>query len=112
MNPSGLNEIFAETHEDLAVSARAKDLSFPLRKESDLNTGSSEENEENHSKSPQVNAKKQKKKLVVAPHKKRKVARSQTQGLDQLASCMEKIAVATLKKQELVVERDLKREAI
>ena len=52
-----LNEIFAQTHEDLAVSARAADLWFSLNKESDLNTSSSEENEENHSKSPQVNAK-------------------------------------------------------
>ena len=50
------------------------------------------------------------KKLVVAPHKKRKVARSQAQGLSQLASGMEKIAAATLKKQELVAERDLKQE--
>ena len=48
--------------------------------------------------------------LVVVPHKKREVARSQTQGLSQLASGMEKIAAATLKKQELVLERDLKRE--
>ena len=48
------------------------------------------------------------KKLVLAPHKKRKVAWSQTQGLSHLASGMEKIAVATLKKQELVVERDMK----
>ena len=40
--------------------------------------------------------KKRIKKLVVAPHKKRKVARSQTQGLSQLASGMEKIAAATL----------------
>ena len=48
--------------------------------------------------------------LVVVPRKKREVARSQTQGLSQLASGMEKIAAATLKKQELVLERDLKRE--
>ena len=48
------------------------------------------------------------KKLVLAPYKKRKVVWSQTQGLSHLASGMEKIAAATLKKQELVVERDMK----
>ena len=106
-----LNEIFAEAHENLAASARAEDLSFSLNEESDLSTSSSEENEENHIKSPQVNGEEtQKKKLVTAPHKKRKLARSQTQGMSQLASGMEKIAAAALKKQELLVERDLKRE--
>ena len=54
--------------------------------------------------------KKRRKKLIVAPHKRRKAARSQTQGLSQLDSGMEKIAAATLKKQELIVKRDLKRE--
>ena len=44
-----LNEFFAETHEDLAVLARAEDLLFSLNEESDLNTSSCEENEENHS---------------------------------------------------------------
>ena len=33
-----LNEIFAEKQKDLAVSARAEDLSFSLNEESDLNT--------------------------------------------------------------------------
>ena len=76
-----LNEIFAETPEDLAVSAKIEDSSFSLNEESNLNSSSSEENEENHSKSPQVNTEgTEKKKLVVATHKKRKVVRSQTQG--------------------------------
>ena len=45
------------------------------------------------------------------PQKKnRKAAWSQIQGSSQLASGMEKIAAATMKKQELVVKRDLKRE--
>ena len=51
-----LNETFTETHEDLSVSAGAKDLSFNLNEESDLNTSSSEGNGENRSKSAQVNA--------------------------------------------------------
>ena len=50
----------------------------------------------------------QKKKPVVAPQKERKVARSQTQGLSNLASAMRKTETTTLKIQELVVERDLK----
>ena len=37
------------------------------------------------------------------------MAMSQAQGLSQLTSGMEKIAAATLKNQEIVVERDLKR---
>ena len=39
---------------------------------------------------------------------KRNMARLQTQGLSQLASSMEKIAAAVLKKHELVVKGDLK----
>ena len=53
-----LNEIFAETHEDLAVSTRAEDLSFSLNEESDLNTSLSEKNEENHHRSVQKKQKK------------------------------------------------------
>ena len=65
-----LNEMFAETHKNLAVSARA-DLLFPLNKESDLNTTLSEENEKKtktktnkrkHTKSLQVNAEETQKK--------------------------------------------------
>ena len=64
------NEMFAETHKNLAVSARA-DLLFPLNKESDLNTTLSEENEKKtktktnkrkHTKSLQVNAEETQKK--------------------------------------------------
>ena len=61
----------------------------------------------NHHRSMQK--KRRKRKLVLAPHKKRKVVRLKTQALCQLASGMEKIAAATLKKLELAVERDLKR---
>ena len=65
-----LNEMFAETHKNLAVSARA-DLLFPLNKESDLNTTLPEENEKKtktktnkrkHTKSLQVNAEETQKK--------------------------------------------------
>ena len=56
------NEIIAETHEELVASARTEDLLFSLNEESDLNTSSSEENTENHSKSPQVNAEETQKK--------------------------------------------------
>ena len=65
-----LNEMFAETHKNLAVSARA-DLLFPLNKESDLNTTLSKENEKKtktktnkrkHTKSLQVNAEETQKK--------------------------------------------------
>ena len=48
-----LNEMFAETHKNLAVSARA-DLLFPLNKESDLNTTLSEENEKKKQKQKQT----------------------------------------------------------
>ena len=57
-----MNKIFAETHEELVVTARAEDLSPPPNKGFDLNTSSSEGNEENHSKSPQINAEKTQKK--------------------------------------------------
>ena len=106
-----LNEIFAETHEDLTVSGRAEDLSFSLNEESDLNTSSSEESEENHSNSTQINAEeKPKKKTSCCTAQKEKSCRSLTQELSQLANGMEKIAAVTLKKQELPVERDLKQE--
>ena len=64
---------------------------------------------ENHHKGIQ---KKRRKRLVAAPYRKRKVARSETQGLSQLGSGMWEIVAATLKKQELVVERDLKLEGM
>ena len=51
-----LNEMFAETHKNLAVSARA-DLLFPLNKESDLNTTLSEENEKKKQKQKQKQTK-------------------------------------------------------
>ena len=68
------NEIFVETHEDLAASARAEDLSFFLNEESDLSTSSSEENEENHIKSPQVNGEEtQRKKTSCSTTQKEKI---------------------------------------
>ena len=69
-----LNEIFAEAHENLAASARAEDLLFFLNEESDLSTSSSEENEENHIKSPQVNGEEtQRKKTSCSTTQKEKI---------------------------------------
>ena len=94
------NKFLAETHEDLAVSAREEDLLSPLNVEPDFKTSLSGENEENNiNRHRSMQKKRRKKELVVALQLKRKVARSQTQGLSQLASGMEKIAAATLKKQ-------------
>ena len=110
-----LYETFAETYEDLEQKiyrySRAEDLSFSLNEESDWSTSLPEENVENHGKSPQVNAEERQKKTSYCTAQKEKSGKVADTRMSQLVCVLEKIAAATtLKDQELVVERDLKRE--
>ena len=50
------------------------------------------------------------KKTVAAPHKKRKVVRSQQQALSHLAASVEQLASSAAKNQRLTTEADLKRD--
>ena len=49
------------------------------------------------------------KKLVVAPHRKRKVVRSQNQALSKIAKGMEDLAGAQNKRTKLMIETNKKR---
>ena len=52
------------------------------------------------------------KKLVVAPHRKRNVVRSQNQVLSKIAKGMEDLAGAQIKKTKLMIKADKKRDEL
>ena len=52
------------------------------------------------------------KKLVVAPHRKRNVFRSQNQVLSKIAKGMEDLAGAQIKKTKLMIKADKKRDEL
>ena len=55
-----------------------------------------------------VEEKDKKKKTLVAPHKKRKIAFSQQQALSQIAVSVDQLASVQMKNHELSLESDLK----
>ena len=52
------------------------------------------------------------KKLVVAPHRKRNVVRSQNQALSKIAKGMEDLAGAEIKRTKLMIKADQKRDEL
>ena len=52
------------------------------------------------------------KKLVVAPHRKRNVVRSQNQALPKIAKGMEDVARAQIKRTKLMIQADKRRDEV
>ena len=118
-----LNEVFAETNEELLLAGESADLSFvrefegdsqdEIENKPDHSEDSDLENVENPDEEDEnVNVPKNnlKAKLVAAPHIKRKAVRSQNQALSNLAHGVEHIAASQMKRHRLTMEADLKRD--
>ena len=114
-----LNPVFAETNVPLDLVADSADISLDDNEsdtQHDINESDAESDEEEeklanhkeHDPNVENNCSKSKPKLVVAPHKKRKVVRSQNQGLSQLAKSMEELASSQIKRAKLMIEADRK----
>ena len=118
-----LNPVFTETNEDLEITGNSADVSFSLN-EGDDESDISEKESSQESDSSGVNnedvpgneetpcSSKAKTKLVVAPHKKRKVVRSQNQALSRMAKGMEDLASSQIKRAKLMIEADRKRDEL
>ena len=118
-----LNLVFTATYEDLEITWNSADISFSLN-EGDNESGISEKESSQESDSSGVNNKdvpgdeettcssKGKTKLVVAPHKKRRVVRSQNQALSHMANVMEDLPSSHIKRAKLMIEADRKRDEL
>ena len=112
-----INEIFAETNAELQLASGAKYVSFSNDielYEDDRSTSESESTNDDEELETMENTqtKAKVKKVVAAPHKKRKAVRSQQQALSHLAASVEQMANSQMKKHRLSMEADLKRDAM
>ena len=117
-----INLILAETNEEINPTSSALQTSFVNRDESDLESGSAdeegiEEHDENENEgettSSSTAAKKIKqpaKKLVAAVHQKRSQMRSNKQALSELARAMQNMAESQTKRLKMTLEAEEKRE--
>ena len=118
-----LNLVFTATYEDLEITGNSADISFSLN-EGDDESDISEKEYSQESDSSGVNnedvpgdeettcSSKGKTKLVVAPHKKRRVVRSQNQALSHMANGMEDLPSSQIKRAKLMIEADRKRDEL
>ena len=118
-----INPILAETNEDINPTSSALQTSFVNRDESDLESGSEDEegieehDDENENEGETTScstaAKKIKqpaKKLVDAVHQKRSQMRSNKQALFELARAMQNMAESQTKRLKMTLEAEEKRE--
>ena len=122
-----VNPFFTESNAELNLTESAGDLSdFSFSESSDEEVAMSSSSEESDEVQAQVGevdflmearntikvTKKstKNKKLVVAPHKKRKTVRSNQQALSHLASSVERIAESQIKQFKAAEQTDLKRD--
>ena len=118
-----INPILAETNKEINPTSSALQTSFVNRDESDLDSGSEDEegieehydeNEnEGETTSTSTAAKKIKqpaKKLVAAVHQKRSQVRSNKQALSELARAMQNMAESQTKRLKMTLEAKEKRE--
>ena len=112
-----LNLIFTETNEDLEITGNSADVTFSMNKGDDENdifekeslqesdsSGVNNENVPGDEETP-CNSK-AKMKLMVASHKKLKVAQSQNQALSHMAKSMEDFASSLIKRAKLMIDAD------
>ena len=122
-NFTDINPILAETNEEINPTSSALQTSFVNRDESDLESGSEDEegieehDDENENEgettSSSTAAKKIKrsaKKLVAAVHHKRSQVRSDKQALSELAKAMQNMAESQTKRLKMTLEAEEKRE--
>ena len=119
-----LNTIFSGKNESFHLAEGNEDLSFNLHNDSidsdDENSFQKSDEESLHEEGEQnvirratketpVNGDK---KLVVAPHRKRNIVRSQNQALSKIAKRMEDLAGAQTERTKLMIEVDRKRDEL
>ena len=123
-----LKPIFSEKNESLHLAEGSDDLLFDLQNysiDSDFESRLTDDKnsfQKSHEKSlneegkrnvirgtPRETRVKGNKKLVVAPHRKRNVVRSQNQALPKIAKGMEDLARAQTKRKNLMIEADKKK---
>ena len=122
-NFTDINPILAETNEEINPTSSALQTSFVNRDESDLESGSEDEegieehDDENENEgettSSSTAAKKIKRsaeKLVAAVHHKRSQVRSDKQALSELAKAMQNMAESQTKRLKMTLEAEEKRE--
>ena len=111
-----LNEVFSETNSEITLATSSQDLSFNLDVEysADEDEDQREEDISDHDdgleEDSAIEEQNKKKKTLVAPHKKRKIVRSQQQALSQLAVSVGQLASVQMKKHKLSLESDLQRD--
>jgi len=116
-----MNEVFSETNEELFLSSESADMSFTL--DNDYESDKNELNESTDTDGDDISLEgeavpavqsetKTKKKIIAAPHKKRKVVRSQNQGLSQLAKGVEDMNSSQMKRTQMMIEADVKRDEL
>ena len=112
-----LDEIFAEYNVELNLVSSAKDTSylnsdwdeeFDQEEEENIDELNSDQLSDTELQAAQSSNTIAVKKTVTAPHKKRKVVRSQQQTLSHLAASAEQLASSAAKNQRLIIEADLK----
>lgn len=115
-----LNQVFSEANEDIILSSTAADTSFvrnSRREENSDDDGErSSDNEDQLSSEDEAHVDKeieeppQKKKIVVAPHKKSKQIRSNKQALSEIAQSLKSFSDAQSKRHQKSLEEERKRE--
>ena len=99
----------------LAVSCQYLSFNLDVKYSTDEDEDQREEDISDHDDgleedSATVEEQNKKKKSLVAPHKKRKIVRSQQEPLSQLEASVDQLASVQMKKHKLPLESDIKRE--
>lgn len=106
-----LNPVFAEANDEISLSSSAAETSFMKNvEEEDIDSEEDQSNESDSNENEASLEPQPKKKVVVAPHKKCKVIRSNKQALSEIAQSLKTYSESQNKRHQKSIEEEKKRE--